>query len=179
MTFHHASKSRALKTTIALVIISAVASCGGSGLGKNLFGAKGQTDEGGQSTGQPVVEPPNDPLASPDGSSIFDIFKQQDNGTEVKVNRYLWNASLDILNFLPIQSVDPFTGVIATGYGTPPGGGRAYRATILIKDPALDARSITVALATRRGAVSASTQRAVEDAILARARQLRIKDGGL
>ena len=38
----------------------------------------------------------------------------------VAVNRYLWNASLEVLNFLPIQSVDPFTGVIVTGYGTPP-----------------------------------------------------------
>ena len=31
------------------------------------------------------------------------------------------------------------TGVIVTDYGTPPGGGRAYRATILIQDAALDA----------------------------------------
>lgn len=97
----------------------------------------------------------------------------------VAVNRYLWNASLDVLSFLPIQSVDPFTGVIVTGYGTPPGGGRAYRATILVSDPALDARSLNVALATRSGPVSAETQRAVEDAILSRARQMRIADRGL
>jgi hypothetical protein len=36
--------------------------------------------------------------------------------------------------------------VIVTGYGTPPGGGRAYRATIYVQDPALDARSLKVAL---------------------------------
>jgi hypothetical protein len=97
--------------------------------------------------------------------------------SDVKVNRYLWTASLDVLDFLPVQSADPFTGVISTGYGTPPGGGRAYRATVLISDPALDARSLNVALQTRGGPVSAGTQRAVEDAILARARQLRIKAG--
>ena len=95
----------------------------------------------------------------------------------VKVNRYLWTASLDVLDFLPVQSADPFTGVISTGYGTPPGGGRSYRATVLISDPALDARSLNVALQTRGGPVSAGTQRAVEDAILARARQLRIHAG--
>ena len=55
------------------------------------------------------------------------------------MNKYLWNASLEVLNFLPIQTVDPFTGVIQTGYGTPPGGGRSYRATIKIADPALEA----------------------------------------
>ena len=97
----------------------------------------------------------------------------------VAVNRYLWAASIDVLNFLPIQSVDPFTGVISTGFGTPPGGGRAYRATIYITDPALDARSLNVALQSRGGPVAAETQRAVEDAILSRARQLRIADGRL
>lgn len=112
-------------------------------------------------------------------SSFWDLF----GGTpdqKVQVNRYLWNASLDVLEFLPVQSVDPFTGVIVTGYGTPPGSGRAYRATVHIKDPALDARSLNVSLQTKGGRpVSASTTRAVEDAILSRARQLRIADKNL
>ena len=107
--------------------------------------------------------------------SIFDLFKGGD--ANIKVNRYLWTASLDVLNFLPIQAADPFTGVISTGFGTPPGGGPAYRATILISDPALDARSLNVSLSTQRGPVAAGTQRAVEDAILSRARQLRIQAG--
>jgi hypothetical protein len=109
-------------------------------------------------------------------AGLFDMFSgNADAG--VKVNRFLWTASLDVLDFLPVQSADPFTGVISTSYGTPPGGGRAYRATVLISDPALDARSLNVALQTRGGPVSAGTQRAVEDAILARARQLRIQAG--
>lgn len=110
------------------------------------------------------------------GTSLFDIFK--DGGAKVKVNRHLWNASLETLDFLPVQSADPFTGVISTGYGRPPGGGTAYRATVLISDPALDARSLHVALQTRRGPVNAGTQRAVEDAILSRARQLRVQSKG-
>lgn len=102
------------------------------------------------------------------------------SGSEtVAVNRFIWAASLETLSFMPIESVDPFTGVIVFGYGTPPGGGTAYRATVLIDDPALDARSLNVALATRSGPVPTETQRAVEDAILARARQLRIADGAL
>ncbi|NDH88966.1 MAG: DUF3576 domain-containing protein, partial [Actinobacteria bacterium] len=56
------------------------------------------------------------------------------------------------------------------------GGGRAYRATIYITDPALDARSLNLALLTRSGPVDPATVRAVEDAILTRARQLREQD---
>ena len=55
--------------------------------------------------------------------------------------------------------------------------GRAYRATIYVQDPALDARSLRIAMETRGGgAVAPETLRAVEDAILTRARQLRIQD---
>jgi hypothetical protein len=113
-------------------------------------------------------------------SRLGDLFgTSADPNKTVEVNKYLWQASLEVLNFLPIQSVDPFSGVIVTGFGTPPGGGRAYRATILVQDPALDARSLKVALASQSGPVSAETQRMVEDAILTRARQLRIRDSKL
>ena len=114
-------------------------------------------------------------------TSVWDLFKRSDDpNTTVEVNKYLWQASLEVLNFLPIESVDPFTGVIVTGYGRPPGGGRAYRATIYVQDPALDARSLKVALQGQGGgAVAPETVRAVEDAILTRARQLRVRDSKL
>ena len=122
---------------------------------------------------------PNNPgniETNPD-NTIWSIFNRKTGDNTVAVNKCLWSASLEVLSFLPVQSVDPFTGVIVTGYGTPPGGGRAYRATVLVNDPALDARSLNVALQTRGGrAVSKATSRAVEDAILSRARELRITD---
>ena len=112
-----------------------------------------------------------------DGSSLLDIFK--DGGDKAMVNRFLWTATLQVLDFLPVECADPFTGVISTGFGRPPGGGQQYRATVLISDPALDARSLNVALQTRGGAsVSTATKRAVEDAILTRARQLRVEAKG-
>ncbi len=110
-------------------------------------------------------------------NTVWSIFRARQVDNTVSVNKYLWSASLEVLNFLPVQSVDPYTGVIVTGYGTPPGGGRSYRATVLIDDPALDARSLNVALQTSGGRpVSAATARAVEDAILSRAREMRIAD---
>ena len=112
--------------------------------------------------------------------TIFDLFGARDDpNTTVEVNRFIWDAALDVLDFLPIEAVDPFSGVIVMGYGVPPGGGTPYRATVYVQDPALDARSLNVALATRGGPASAATQRAVEDAILTRARQLRIATGRL
>jgi hypothetical protein len=110
-------------------------------------------------------------------STIWDIFKaREDPGRVGAVNKYIWNASLDVLDFLPVETIDPFSGVITTGYGTPPGGGTSYRATILISDPALDARSLNLALNTRSGPADPATVRAIEDAILTRARQLRQQD---
>lgn len=132
----------------------------------------------GQTTGR---LPANNPPQEPQRSTIWGLFRNAENpNRQVAVNRYLWNASLEVLDFLPVQSIDPFTGVIVTGYGTPPGGGRAYRATVKISDPALDARSLKLALQDAGGAaVAPGTVRAIEDAILTRARQLRVRDGRL
>lgn len=112
--------------------------------------------------------------------TIWDLFGGgADPNVTVAVNRYLWNASLEVLDFMPVESADPFSGVIVFGYGTPPGSGQAYRATVHIRDPALDARALSVAIQTRGGPASLQTQRAVEDAILTRARQLRVRDANL
>ncbi len=137
---------------------------------------------------EPVATPPAqeilDDVKYGDGyrptGTIWDYFRDRGEPGQVgAVNRYIWNASLETLDFLPIQTVDPFTGVISTGFGTPPGGGRDYRATIYVSDPALDARSLNVALMTRSGPAPRETVLAVEDAILTRARQLRQRDSGL
>ena len=154
--------------SVAVALVLLLASCGrvGDSFGDSLSG-DGTVPE-------TELEPGR---ADPRRESIFDLFTNEDDpNTTLAVNKYLWSATLDILNFLPIQSADPFSGVIVTGFGTPPGGGRAYRATVLIQDPALEARSLNVALATRSGPAPTETVRAVEDAILTRARQLRIRD---
>ncbi len=112
--------------------------------------------------------------------SIWDLFaNRRDPGTTVNVNRYIWVAALEVLDFLPVETVDPFSGVFTTGFGTPPGGGRPYRATVHVTDAALDARSLNLALITRAGPASPDTVRAVENAILNRARQIRIRDRGM
>ena len=154
----------AFRAAATLALTLSVAACGGGG----IFG-----------TGTNQQQPQR--TEEPRQSTVWDLFSNRsDSNKVVAVNKYLWNASLEVLNFLPIESVDPFTGVIVTGYGRPPGGGRAYRATIYVQDPALEARSLKVSLQSQGGgAVSPETARAVEDAILTRARQLRIRDSKL
>lgn len=162
-----------LKVAMFLAIGVGLAACGNRGAGVSVADAP-PTDDG------IIANNPETAAISYEKSSIWDVFGPNKSEQTGNVNRYLWAASLDVLNFLPLQSADPFTGVIITGYGTPPGGGRAYRATVHIKDPALEARSLSVALQTSGGRpVSAATARAVEDAILSRARQMRIADDKL
>lgn len=170
------TSQRFIRFGLLLILCVGVAACGA------------RRNAGSGNTGLPVSDaPPGGELRGRevagfnyDKSSIWDVFGPSKADQTVQVNRFIWNATLDVLNFLPVQSVDPFTGVIVTGYGTPPGGGRSYRATVHITDPALDARSLRVALQSSGGrAVSASTARAVEDAILSRARQMRISDNKL
>lgn len=163
---------RAVRLSFTLMAVAGLTACGsGIGSGPGSFGS-GSGSGGDRQQAAP---------AQKRESTLWDLFSNRQNpNNAVAVNRYLWNASLEVLNFLPIQTIDPFTGVIVTGYGTPPGGGRSYRATVKVSDPALDARSLKVSLEGAGGAaVAADTVRAVEDAILTRARQLRVRDGKL
>ena len=112
-------------------------------------------------------------------STIWDVTNRDLKTTPVKVNRYIWQASLEVLDFMPIETIDPFSGVIVMGYGTPPGGITKYEATVLVTEPALDARTLRVSLRTPSGPADPETMRALEDAILSRARQLREADAKL
>lgn len=112
--------------------------------------------------------------------TIWDLFNNADDpNVTIGVNKYLWAASLDVLSFLPVEAADPFSGVIVMGWGRASGSSRTYRATVYVQDPALDARSLRVALVTKSGPASRDTIRAIEDAILTRARQIRIADSKL
>ncbi|WP_444463463.1 DUF3576 domain-containing protein [Rhodobacter capsulatus] len=168
------NKATSLRTAAVLGLGLAVAGCGGTSSGRLFqWGGPAQTPQK-QETAFDKFN------VEPQQSTLWDLFSNnEDPNVSLAVNKYLWTASLQVLDFLPIQSVDPFSGLIVTGYGTPPGGGKAYRATIHITDPALDARSLKVSLESRGGTVAPETVRAVEDAILTRARQLRIRDSNL
>jgi hypothetical protein len=99
------------------------------------------------------------------------------------VNGFLWRASLETLSFMPLVSADPFGGVINSDWYAPPASPDERRkVTVYISDRALraDGVRVTVFKQQRRGAEwhppeqSAETARSLENAILARARELRL-----
>ena len=104
------------------------------------------------------------------------------------VNSFLWRASLDTLAFMPLASADPFGGVIITDwYEDPNARGERFKITLLILDRTLRADGINASLfkQTRNEesgewqdeSVADDLERKLEDSILTRARQLRIKQG--
>jgi hypothetical protein len=110
-----------------------------------------------------------------DNGKLGDLFRS--DGDEIgSVNKYLWQASIEVLNFLPINSADPFSGIIVFGKGKAPGSSQSYDATVYISDPALDARSLSVTVRSSNGTISSAAKREIESAILSRARQLRLKE---
>ena len=110
-----------------------------------------------------------------DNGKLGDLFKS--GGDEIgSVNKYLWQASIEVLNFLPINSADPFSGIIVFGKGKAPGASQFYDATVYVSDPALDARSLSVTVRSSNGTISSAAKREIESAILSRARQLRLKE---
>ncbi len=156
--------------TFSLFSLILLASCGAVGNSASSLGGGGGQQ---QQAEQPAAK----------RETIWDLFNPDDSNSNMKVSKYLWAASLETLNFLPVEAADPFTGVIVMGWGSAPGSNQQYRATVFIKDPALEARSLTVSLVRRAGGgsapASAELVRQVEDAILTRARQLRVADSKL
>ena len=105
------------------------------------------------------------------------------NRLTLGVNSFLWHATLDTLNFLPLQSADPFGGVVITDwYVAPNAPTERLKVTIYIMDRALraDGLKVVVFRQTRTAGVWSDAQPSpdiahkLEDAILTRARELRL-----
>ncbi len=104
----------------------------------------------------------------------------------IGVNSYLWRATLDTLAFMPLQSADPYGGVVITDwYSNPEKPDERFKATVYILDSRLraDGLSVTVFKEVSNGAggwISAPTADQtsidIENAILTRARQLRLSN---
>ncbi len=102
--------------------------------------------------------------------------------TTIGVNSYLWRASLDTLQFMPLLQADSSGGVIVTDwYTNPTNPGERVKVSVTILDQDLRADALRIA-ASREVAqggswiaapVQAATVQKLEDVILTRARDLR------
>jgi hypothetical protein len=102
---------------------------------------------------------------------------------QLGVNSYLWRATLDTLNFMPLASADPVGGVIISDwYAAPDKPDEHMKITVYILDKRLrsDALKVSVFRQLRNAngwtdaAVNPDTGIKLENAILARARELRL-----
>lgn len=103
------------------------------------------------------------------------------------VNSFLWRATLDTLSFMPLASADPFGGVIITDwYEDPNAVGTRFKVNALILDKTLRADGVKITMfrqaKDKKGnwvdqKVANKLNRTLEDTILTRARELKIKQG--
>lgn len=128
-----------------------------------------------------------DSIFGEDGLSIFgNNNKKNDGGSSgIGVNSYLWRASLDTVSFMPLSSADPFGGVIITDWYSPedtPNERFKINVFILSKSLKSDGISVKVFRQVKKGSawkdsdIADDTGPKMEDAILTRARQLRVAD---
>jgi hypothetical protein len=125
-----------------------------------------------------------------DGFTLFSNSpkkKQQQESASVGlgVNSYLWRATLDTINFMPIASADPFGGVIITDWYTPPSTPHErFKVNAFIMDRQLRADGIKVSIFRQEYNSHtgwrdvSSSQKAIidlENTILTRARELNIQ----
>jgi hypothetical protein len=100
------------------------------------------------------------------------------------VNRYLWAASLETLDFLPVMKADPVSGLLLTDwYSNPETPGERFKVSVYILDTSLRADALRVSVFRQEksaagewveASVNPATAREIENSILTRARQLRL-----
>ncbi len=119
------------------------------------------------------------------GLALFGDEERTGTGGAVAVNAFLWRASLDTIAFMPLASVDPFGGVIITDwYGPPETPNERFKVNIYILSRTLRADGLRVSVfrqtldsanGWRDAAVGVDVPTEFENAILTRARDLRLR----
>ena len=126
--------------------------------------------------------------AHKNGPETYSTSKKAAAQPGIGVNAYLWRASLDTLAFMPLASADPYGGVINTDwYSFPEKPDERFKVTVYILDTRLRADGLTVTVFRQmKGAdgqwaeapTAGQTATDFENAILTRARQLRLSNIG-
>jgi hypothetical protein len=104
-------------------------------------------------------------------------------GPTIGVNVYLWRATLETIDFMPLAQADPFGGVIITDWYSPPETPtERFKLNVYILDRVLRADGVKVAVFRQTSSdggwadatVDPKTALGIEDSILTRARELRM-----
>src|SRR4051812_24760849 len=114
--------SNAVRLSLLGLTILGLAACGGDAdsVSEKRSGPSGDRTRRDASTGLGGRTQETGSLFGPGGLFGTKANNAKDtSGTGVAVNAFLWRASLDTINFIPLVSADPFGGVIITDWYTP------------------------------------------------------------
>lgn len=131
-------------------------------------------------------------LTGENGLSLIGGEEEEGSGTAganpLGVNSFLWRGTLDTLAFMPLITADPWGGTILTDwYEDPQATGERFKVNALILDRNLRTDSLKISVFRQKrdaagnwqdAQVDATMGRKLEDTVLTRARQLRIKQMG-
>jgi len=172
-----------MKTKLANVVVMAALAASAVALsacsdGKAVYPTRDRGDSAPRMSNEP-----RETVFGPEG--LFnDKKKGQGEATGIGVNSFLWRASLDTVNFMPIANADPFGGTILTDwYQLPESPNERFKVNVFIMDRALRADGVKVSVFKQvRDAmgqwvdvkVEPRMATDLENSILTRARQLRI-----
>ena len=107
-------------------------------------------------------------------------------GSGLAVNSFLWRATLDTLSFIPLASTDPIGGVIITDwYENPEAPTERFKVNVTILDKRLRSDGLRVSVFKQKSEGKSGRNwrdlpsddamaKKLEDAILTRARELKI-----
>ena len=169
MPFVRGEFKRGVTTGVLVLSLTALAACSSGGSARTF-----QTQESGG------------------GFSLFGGGKKSSSTNAgqpaIGVNGYLWRATLDTLSFMPLASADPYGGVIITDwFVNPDQPNERFKATVYILDSRLRADGLNVAVFKQvkdaqgnwtDAASAGQTETDLENAILTKARQLRLSNIG-
>jgi len=182
--------SRPLRVIVASVLLAGLTACGGDPSAiKERDLDRGQAGKTDMAQGLGGQNRDTGTLFGPGGLFGSKSDKKDTPDSGVAVNAFLWRASLDTINFIPLVSADPFGGVIITDWYTPAESpNERMKVQVTILDRELRADGVRVSVFKQQtnpkgggwvdAAVDPHTNTDIENAILTRARQLRIAQGG-
>jgi hypothetical protein len=178
----------AIHLAILAAILAVLAACGpseGGGVADTVETPQGRFEKD-------VDDPTRETIFGPGGlNTIFDETGEGGaggGGGGLGVNAFLWRAALDTFKFLPPFSADPLGGVIIYDWYSPPETpDERFKITVYILDTRLRADGVKVAVFRQvrdvygewtEVEVDPSMVTQLENAVLTRARQIRIAQLG-
>jgi hypothetical protein len=173
-----------LRSAFLLAVCGTIAGCGLGGEAR--YPTSRQPGQG-----KPVYGEPES-IFGPGGLTLGGTEKPGEADTAgaagIGVNSFLWRASLDTVSFMPLVSADPFGGVIITDWYSPPQSpDERFKVNVYILGRALRADGIRASVFRQQrdssagwvdAQVASNTATDLENAILTRARQMRIAQLG-